>query len=321
MHPIAPIADTAPDTGAVVAPMRCTEAITLVAALRAAVDTGLLDSLDRWAPCTATELAARTHLDERAVTLTLPVLEVGGVVRRGDDGCWSPTAPAAAWSAAHGFADHVVAFVETGAPTAHVGDDRYVTPLRVIGRFMEPLVVATISHLARPGLRVLELGAGTAPWSRALLAADPTATAVAVDLAPVATRLRDQLAADGITGIDCVPGDVRTVALTAGTGFDVVVVSGLCRLLGAADNAHLFQRCAEWLAPGGRLVLADAFADAGDADGSLALYALGLAARSDAEMLWSSSHYERWLADAGLGPMAVVARSRAGHAVALAAHT
>jgi SAM-dependent methyltransferase len=300
------------------APMRCTEAITLVAALRAASRSGLLDALDRWAPCSAAELAARTHLVERAVVLTLGALEVGAQPLPARV-TTPPTAPAHAWAAMQQFSEHVVAYVETGAPTAHVGAARYVAPLRVIGGFVRPLVEAALPHLVRPGLRVLELGAGTAPWSRALVAAEPTVTAVAVDLDPVIAQLRDLLAADGTTGIECVTGDVRTVALTGATGFDLVVVSGLCRLLGADDNARLFRRCAGWIAPAGRLVLCDALADADDADGSLALYALGLAARSAAEALWPSAQYDRWLADAGFAPATVVARGRAGHAVAFAA--
>ncbi len=94
--------------------------------------------------------------------------------------------------------------------------------------------------------------------------------------------------------------------------FDVIVISGLCRLLGEADNARLFARCLDLLTPDGRLVICDAFAGSDDPDGSLALYSLGLAARSRAEALWSARDYERWLEAAGFTTAALVLAERPG---------
>lgn len=321
MAPIAPTQPAPNPHAGTLAPMRCTEAVTVVAALDAALRTGILDALERWAPLTARDLAARTHLDERAVGLTLAALEVGGIVARAGD-TWSASAPAEAWATVRAFADRIVGYVETGAPTAHLGAGRYVTPLRVIGEFARPLIDVALPDLAAPGTRMLELGAGTAPWGRTLLGLVPDASVVALDLPPVAAALREQLAADGVRGIECVAGDVRTAAPLGGghtpAAFDLVVVSGLCRLLTAADNAALFRRCAGWLAPGGRIVICDALADSDDADGSLALYRLGLAARSAAESLWTTAQYAGWLDAAGFETPSVVARGRAGHAVAVA---
>ncbi len=111
--------------------------------------------------------------------------------------------------------------------------------------------------------------------------------------------------------------DVRSLAL--GERFDVIVIAGLCRLLGQADNAQLFARCFDLLAPNGRLVICDAFAGSADPDGSLALYALGLAARSRAESLWSARDYERWLEDAGFTTAAIVLAERPGMTALVAA--
>jgi cyclopropane fatty-acyl-phospholipid synthase-like methyltransferase len=164
----------------------------------------------------------------------------------------------------------------------------------------------------------LELGAGTAPWSRALLAVDPTLTAVAVDLPPVIAQLRRSLGDTALSGrIDLQAQDVRSLTLTG--HFDVIVVSGLCRLLGDADNARLFARCRGLLAPGGRFVICDALAGSADPDGSLALYALGLAARSRAETLWSARDYSTWLAAAGFATAEVVLTEAAGVTVLVAA--
>ena len=63
---------------------------------------------------------------------------------------------------------------------------------------------------------------------------------------------------------------------------------------------------------------ADAFAGSADPDGSLALYTLGLAARSRAEALWSADDYERWLGAAGFAAIEVVLTERAGVTVLVA---
>ncbi len=279
-------------------PEHLTHAVALVGAVRGAIDSGLMEALWRWQPCSVDELAVRAHLPRRAVELTLHALATGGVVAD-DAGGWTLQAPPPAWAGLVGFDQHICNFVETGVPTGADGDDRYADVLAVIGRFHEPVATQFAPSLIRPGARVLELGAGTAPWSQALLACDPTSTATVVDLPPVAARLEREIAigafADRIT---CRPGDVLDVEL--GERFDVIVIAGLCRLLSEDDNARLFARCRDWLAADGRLVVCDALADTPDPDGTLAVYALGLAARTHAEALWATADYDRWLDRAGL---------------------
>jgi len=299
-------------------PEHLTHAVALIGAVRGALRSGLMEALQRWQPCTADELAVRAHLVPRAVDLTLHALAAGGVVAE-DAAGWTLQAPPAAWAGLVGFDEHICNFIETGAPTSADRVDRYVDVLSVIGRFHETVAAHFAPALVSPCARVLELGAGTAPWSRALLACDPTVTALAVDLPPVAARLERDLAAGALAGrITCRTGDVRPLALTE--QFDVIVIAGLCRLLSDDDNAGLIARCGGWLAAGGRLVVCDALADSADPDGTLALYALGLAARSRAETLWTSADYDRWFQRAGLVRSSIMSTDRSAVSVILCNH-
>lgn len=285
-----------------------TSAIVLVGAVRGSLRSGLLEALWKWQPCTTGELAVRSHLAPRVVGLTLDALAAGGVVAT-DGERWTLPARPEAWAALIGFDQHVVNLVEHGEPTCADDADRYTGVLPVLGRFHEPLAAQLAPALVTPGSRVLEVGAGTAPFSRALLTYEPTASATAVDLPPVAEQLAARIDASEFAGrIDCQGCDVRRYAPTE--QFDVVVVAGLCRLLSSGDNAELLGRCARWLAPGGRLVVCETLADSPDRDGAMALYALGLAARSRAETLWSSTDYDRWLGDAGLERARLVTTDR-----------
>ena len=297
---------------------RLTDAIALVGGVRGALRSGLLEALWRWQPCTTAEIATRAHLSERTVELTLTALAVADVVAQDADGCWELTAPPEAWALLVGFEENICRFVESGAATRADGDDRYTGILPVIGRFHARMAVQMAPILARRNARVLELGAGTAPWSRALLGIELTMTALAVDLPPVIDQLERSLRGSALAPrIEMLAQDVRSLAL--GERFDVIVIAGLCRLLGQADNAQLFARCFDLLAPNGRLVICDAFAGSADPDGSLALYALGLAARSRAESLWSARDYERWLEDAGFTTAAIVLAERPGMTALVAA--
>jgi ubiquinone/menaquinone biosynthesis C-methylase UbiE len=287
--------DTSIDTSGV---SRLANAVVLTAAVRGALSSGLLEALWRWQPCAADELAVRSHLSPRAADLTLEALRAGGVVHR-DGELWTIAAGPDAWASMLGFEQHVADFIETGEPTCADHPERYRDVLPVIGSFHDAVATGIAPTLIRPDATVLELAAGTAPWSRALLAAEGSATAVAVDLPPVIERLERSLPEDGVGArIACRSGDVRRLKIDE--RFDVIVVAGICRLLSGDDNARLFADCHRWLAADGQLVVCDALSGTPDPEGSLALYALGLAARSRAQRLWSLADYDAWTHAAGL---------------------
>ena len=156
--------------------------------------------------------------------------------------------------------------VRTGRPATPIEDDP--------AEFYVPLVETTFTTIHRTATRadrlmrysamdsprVLDLGAGGAPWSVAILQANRP-TAVVNDLpgvVDVARRKLDEFAV--LDRSELRPGDFHTIDIADGA-FDIVVLGHVCRAEGREGAQHLVERAAAARPPGGRLILSDYFAD------------------------------------------------------------
>jgi len=203
---------------------------------------------------------------------------------------------------------HLADTVRGASPPRDVGNEA--------GEFLAELVQATFpvqlavaraavgSVLAGrlpPGARVLELGAGAAPWSVAVLEHDRSAEAAVNDLpavVPLAHRaLGDAGVVDRATFVD---GDYWQVDLPA-DHFDLVVLGHVCRAEGDGGAAALVARAATALAPGGRLVLAE-YLLADDLTGPVQAQLLGVTMTASTERGGTFTHRQAraWLEGAGL---------------------
>jgi SAM-dependent methyltransferase len=158
--------------------------------------------------------------------------------------------------------------VRNGRPSSPVDDEP--------AAFYLPLVRATfptqrraadrtaaLLGLARAGrpLRVLDVGAGGAPWTVAFLGQCPDATAVVNDLPGVVEVAEEKLAEAGLADrTEIRRGDYHGIAWEADT-YDLVVLGHVCRAEGDDGTRRLLARAWGALRPGGRLVLADYFPD------------------------------------------------------------
>ena len=87
---------------------------------------------------------------------------------------------------------------------------------------------------------------------------------------------------------------------TEGTEANLVIVSGVCRLFGAEENARLAKRLAGATRPGGMVAILDALPDVDRRDGHrIGLYALSLSLRTSRGGVHPFSSYASWLYDAG----------------------
>jgi ubiquinone/menaquinone biosynthesis C-methylase UbiE len=157
--------------------------------------------------------------------------------------------------------------VRNGRPATPIEDypEAFYIPL-VEGTFTTMWRCATradlrIRYSANPALRVLDLGAGGAPWAIAMLTACPQGAAVVNDLPGVLDVARRKTAEFGVADrCEFRPGDYHTIEIEP-AAYDLVVLGHICRAEGSNGAARLIGRAFAALRPGGRVVVADYFID------------------------------------------------------------
>lgn len=252
-------------------------------ALVAAIELGVFDALAGTGPATAAELATAIDASPPHLAALLDGLVALGLLDqvRGryelnetaeryltSDG---PATMASLVGMANGPPQNwsgLAGTVRTGTPPAPVDDDPVA--------FYRPLVEATfptqrraadrtgqllgLARADRP-LRVLDVGAGGAPWTVAFLTQCASASAVVVDLPGVVELAAANLAEAGVADrAEVRPGDYHEVDWED-RGYDLVVLGHVCRAEGDEGTRRLLARAWAALRPGGRVLVADYFPD------------------------------------------------------------
>jgi Dimerisation domain/O-methyltransferase domain len=250
--------------------------------LVAALDLGVFDALRDLGPAPAEAVAEHVgaspphlaRLLDAMVTLCL-LDRVGGrfelndIARRylASDGAATMAGLVAVAPGPLGNWAQLADTVRRGEPAEPIEDDpvAFYAPL-VRATFPTQLRVATradrqvgYSRLAAP--RVLDLGAGGAPWTVAVLSACPDGSAVVNDLPGVIDVAAERLAVHGVAArAELRPGDFHTVPLEEAS-YDLVILGHVCRAEGAQGTGRLIARSVAALKPEARLLLVDYFAD------------------------------------------------------------
>jgi ubiquinone/menaquinone biosynthesis C-methylase UbiE len=289
--------------------------------LVAAVDLGVFDGLYQQGPSTVDALADLLEVSAPHLAHLCDVLVTFGLLDQVDD-LYSVTDTGARYVCTNGAASMAALIRVAPGPHAnweHLADTirtgRVAEPIeRNPAAFYGPLVAATYvtQHRAasrlgamlgwsrRPGLRVLDLGAGRAPWAAAVLQQSPGSTAVINDLPGViesADAIIDQLEfRDRVTFRS---GDFHTIELEP-QSFDLVVLGHVCRTEGDTAAYALIRRAFQALAPGGQLVLADYFADNDRKYNPFGVQmGLTMMANTERGQMLTNAQVRRWLANAG----------------------
>ena len=155
--------------------------------------------------------------------------------------------------------------------------------------------------LTRPVARVLDLGAGAAPWSLAVAKRHPGCIVTAVQLPGVMPSTRFAVRAAGLERqYVFVEGDAFDIDWGARASFDLAFVANLCHLFDEEANVRLLRRVAEALGPGGSIAVVDVLAsERGDGPRVAVLYALGLLLRTTRGRIYPYSTFRRWLEEGG----------------------
>jgi SAM-dependent methyltransferase len=162
---------------------------------------------------------------------------------------------------------HLADTIRRGRPATPIDDDpaTFYLPL-VEGTFTTMHRCATRSDRqlrwsAMRAPRVLDLGAGAAPWAIAILGGNPAATAVVNDIPGVIGAAERAAERFGVSDrIEFRPGDFHEIPIEPGA-HDIVVLGHICRTEGAEGTRRLLRRAFSALRPEGLLILADYFVD------------------------------------------------------------
>ena len=157
--------------------------------------------------------------------------------------------------------------IREGRPATPIDDDpaSFYVPL-VEGTFTTMWRCATradlkVRYSALEAPRVLDLGAGGAPWAISVLEACPGGTAVVNDLPGVIEVAQAKTAEFGVADrCEFRPGDFHQVDIEA-EHYDLVVLGHVCRTEGPEGARRLIERAFTALKPDGRVLLADYFVD------------------------------------------------------------
>lgn len=275
-------------------------ALAPAAAVHAAVRAGVLADLvgDGRTPV---DVAARHDLDEYRTGVLLGVLADAGVLHRsGGRFRAEPGLPAFAALAAGSLRD-LDAALDATRPGVGPRAGIYAQVARPLAHAFEVAARAAARRLAAPHLRVLDLGAGAAPWSIAILRREPTARLTALDLPEVTPVVRRAIAEAGLAyRTTVVDGDLRTARLPAA---DLVVLAHVLHLFDPEVAAGVVHRASDSSADGGRVAVIEPAADpARGADAArLRCYELGLFTRTGSGRLHDLATVAGWCTDAGLG--------------------
>jgi ubiquinone/menaquinone biosynthesis C-methylase UbiE len=200
--------------------------------------------------------------------------------------------------------------IRTGAPARPVDDDGCFYAQLVGATFPTQYEVArrVAARMDEPIDTVLDLGAGAAPWSVALLERFPDATAVVNDLPEVIPLAARSLTDHGVADrARLVAADYRTMPFEP-SSFAVVVLGHVCRAEGAEGAAALIRQAAQAAKPGGTVIVSDYFVDDQRTDSRNArLLWVTMMANTRQGATFTYGHYRQWLTDAGFGSVELLA--------------
>jgi 2-polyprenyl-3-methyl-5-hydroxy-6-metoxy-1,4-benzoquinol methylase len=175
--------------------------------------------------------------------------------------------------------------------------ESFIAAMHRNARARAPQVVEAVG--VQGSRRMLDVGGGSGAYSIAFAQANEMLQVELLDLPevlPIAQRHIDEASLGN--RIKTRPGDLRTDLF--GKGFDVILISAICHMLGPDDNRDLLRRCHAAMAPKGRVVISDFILEADKtAPKQAALFALNMLVGTRDGSSYSENEYGAWLREAG----------------------
>lgn len=138
------------------------------------------------------------------------------------------------------------------AATIAGAESFYPSLVSQIGPLFRPSAEQAAALLAQPGLRVLDIGVGAAPWSLALVTREPSSIVIAVDLPAVMRSTRTAVRRAGLEyRYEFVEGSAFDVDWGEPRSYDLALIANICHLVGENANLQLLRRVTDALRAAG----------------------------------------------------------------------
>ena len=175
--------------------------------------------------------------------------------------------------------------------------EAFIAAMHHHARARAPHVVQAVG--VQGSRRMLDVGGGSGAYSIAFAQANEKLQVELLDLPEVLPIAQRHIEEAGLGArIKTRAGDLRTDLL--GQGFDLILISAICHMLGPEGNRDLLKRCYAALAPKGRVVISDFILDADKtAPKHAALFALNMLVGTREGNTYSENEYGAWLREAG----------------------
>jgi predicted O-methyltransferase YrrM len=146
---------------------------------------------------------------------------------------------------------------------------------------------------------MLDVGGGSGAYAIAFARASRELQVEVFDLEKVLPIAQGHIQEAGLSDrITTRSGGLRRDDL--GQGFDLILLSAICHMLGPAANQELLRRCFAALAPGGRVVVQDFILEPDrTAPRSASLFALNMLVGTPEGSSYTSDEYRSWLGEVG----------------------
>jgi ubiquinone/menaquinone biosynthesis C-methylase UbiE len=154
--------------------------------------------------------------------------------------------------------------------------------------------------------RVLDVGGGSAVWSRPLVAQNPDSTGTVLDLPGVIPVARRAVAQDGLTERYTFVGADMEVWSFPPRAFDLVLMGHVCHTLGQDSLQALFYKLSATLTPGGHLAIIDFVPDdARSQSGFPLVFGVNMLVATPEGNVYTGAQYRQWLTAAGFSGITV----------------
>ncbi len=152
------------------------------------------------------------------------------------------------------------------------------------------------------GAKILDVAAGSAAWSIALLEQDPESQAVAVDLPPV-IEITKEYVEKHLMGdrYQYIAGNIRNLDL-GNEEYDLALLGNICHSEGPIHSRSLISKIGRCLKPGGKIIIVDMIPN-NERTGPVIplIFAVNMLVATEEGGTFTRKEYQEWLKTAGFG--------------------